>query len=136
MKNNMSKTGNLFRDFLAAKLPLSIAAGTLLSALTAQAGTWTALNNAPPVGLNNCLLLSDGTVLGMNGAGQCAKLTPDIHGSYVNGTWTSLMTMNSSRLFFSSDVLTNGNVFVAGGEYGDTNHYDAELYDSLADTWT
>jgi hypothetical protein len=44
--------------------------------------------------------------------------------------------MNSSRLFFSSDVLTNGNVFVAGGEYGDANHYDAELYDSLANTWT
>jgi hypothetical protein len=44
--------------------------------------------------------------------------------------------MNSSRLFFSSDVLTNGNVFVAGGEYGDANHYDAELYDTLANTWT
>jgi hypothetical protein len=92
--------------------------------------------NSPPVGLNNCLLMSDGTVLGMNGAGQCARLTPDIHGSYINGTWTSLTTMNSSRLFFSSDMLTNGNVFVAGGEYGDANHYDAELYDSLANTWT
>lgn len=44
--------------------------------------------------------------------------------------------MNDSRLFFSSDVLTNGNVFVAGGEYGDANHDEAELYDSLANTWT
>ena len=103
---------------------------------TAAGGTWTALNNAPPLGVNNCLLLTDGTVLAMNGAGQCERLTPDIHGSYINGTWKILQTMNSSRLFFASDVLTNGNVFVAGGEYGDANHYDAELYDTLGNTWT
>jgi hypothetical protein len=109
----------------------------LLAAYQADAGgTWAALTSPPPVGVNNCLLLSDGTVLGMNGAGQCVRLTPDIHGSYINGTWTQLTTMNSSRLFFSSVVLTNGNVFVAGGEYGDANHYDAELYDSQANTWT
>ena len=96
-------------------------------------GTWTALNSGPPVGVNNCLLLSDGTVLGMNGAGQCVKLTPDSHGSYVNGTWTTLATMNYSRLFCATDVLTNGNVYVAGGEYGGG---PAELYDSLANTWT
>jgi hypothetical protein len=117
-------------------LPLSAFLLLLSEHQANAAGTWTALANSPPVGVNNCLLLSDGTVLGMNGAGQCVKLTPDIHGSYINGTWTTLATMNSSRLFFSSDVLTNGNVFVAGGEYGDANHYDAELYDSLANTWT
>ncbi|HEV2329883.1 MAG TPA: fibronectin type III domain-containing protein [Verrucomicrobiae bacterium] len=86
--------------------------------------------------MNNCLLLSDGTVLAMNGGGQCARLTPDIHGSYINGTWTALETMNSSRLFFASDVLTNGYVFVAGGEYGDPNHWDAEIYNLPANTWT
>ena len=96
-------------------------------------GTWTALNNAPPVGVNNCLLLSDGTVLGFNGNGQCAKLTQDSHGSYVNGTWGTMASMNYSRLFFSSDVLTNGNVYAAGGEDGGG---PAELYDSLANTWT
>ena len=100
------------------------------------AGTWTALTTAPPIGVNNCLLLSDGTVLVMNGGGQCAKLTPDVHGSYINGTWTTLETMNSSRLFFASDVLTNGNVFVAGGEYGDPNHWDAEIYNVPANAWT
>jgi hypothetical protein len=115
---------------------LVIVSGLLGAGYAKAGGTWTALTTAPPVGLNNCLLLSDGTVLGMNGAGQCARLTPDIYGSYINGTWTTLTTMNSSRLFFSSDVLTNGNVFVAGGEYGDANHYDAELYDSLGNTWT
>ena len=98
-------------------------------------GIWTALATAPPVGVNNCLLLSDGTVLGMNGAGQCVKLTPDIHGSYIKGTWTVLATMNDSRLFFSSQVLTNGNVFVAGGEDG-TGGSSAELYGSLNNVWT
>src|SRR5580658_1772557 len=65
----------------------------LMGGSRAQAGgTWTALTAGPPVGVNNCLLLSDGTVLGMNGAGQCVKLTPDLHGSYINGTWTQLAT--------------------------------------------
>ena len=99
-------------------------------------GTWTPLTTAPPVGVNNCLLLSDGTVLVMNGGGQCAKLTPNINGSYINGSWTTLETMNSARLFFASDVLTNGNVYAAGGEYGDPNHWDAEVYNVQANTWT
>src|ERR1022692_1923201 len=129
MNNNTCR----FSQFSCFQMVLS---GLLIVNISKASSTWTALNNAPPVGVNNCLLLSDGTVLGMNGAGQCVKLTPDIHGSYVNGTWTTLATMNSSRLFFSSVVLTNGNVFVAGGEYGDANHYDAELYDSQANTWT
>ena len=92
------------------KTILAVLVATLMANLAQARGTWTALTSGPPVGVNNCLLLTDGTVLGMNGAGQCARLTPDIHGSYINGTWTQLATMNSSRLFFSSDVLTNGNV--------------------------
>jgi len=98
-------------------------------------GTWAPLASGPPVGINNCLLLSDGTVLGMNGAGQCAKLTPDIHGSYINGSWTSLPTMHNGRLFFSSVMLTNGSVYVAGGEYGNGNGY-VETYNPLANAWS
>ncbi len=113
------------------------ALGSLWLSLSAEArGTWTALNSGPPTGVNNCLLLSDGTVLAMDGGADCNKLTPDIHGSYINGTWTRMAPMNDSRLFFASDVLPNGNVYVAGGEYGDANHDEAELYDSLANTWT
>jgi len=105
------------------------------SAPVMAAGTWTALNSGPPVGVNNCMLLSDGTVLGMNGAGQCVKLTPNANGSYINGAWTTLATMNYSRLFFASQLLTNGNVFVAGGEYGSGNT-NAEIYSPLSNTWT
>ncbi len=98
-------------------------------------GTWTPLASGPPVGVNNAMLLSDGTVLGMNGAGQCVKLTPDSHGSYVNGAWTSLPTMINSRLFFASELLTNGTVFVAGGEYG-SGGSSAEIYDPVNNVWT
>jgi hypothetical protein len=93
------------------------------------------LANAPPLGVNHAMVLSDGTIYTDNGSGQCLRLTADIHGSYQNGTWTHLSTMNNSRLFFASVVLTNGNVFVAGGEYGPGRHH-AELFDPLNNVWT
>src|ERR1700739_2773314 len=103
--------------------------------LKSAAGTWTALTTAPPVSVNEALVLSDGSILTDNGSGQCARLTPDIHGSYINGTWTQISSMNFSRLFFSTEMLTNGTVFVAGGEYGNgTDH--GEIFDPLRDTWT
>src|SRR3954451_16743476 len=101
----------------------------------AATGTWTALAHPPPAGLNNALLLSDGTVMCGNGGSEWYRLTPDIHGSYVNGTWTALASTRYTRLFYSSDVLTNGNLYVAGGEYG-TGRDHAELYDALNDSWT
>ncbi len=103
--------------------------------VTTPVGSWASLVRTPPFGLNMCMLLGDGTVLGMNGDGRCARLTPDNTGSYRNGTWTQLQTMNLGRLFFASAVLTNGNVFVAGGEYG-TGRRHAELFDPLNNVWT
>ena len=83
------------------------------------------------------LLLPDGTVMAANSSTSASwyKLKPDIHGSYANGTWTTLTSMHDTRLYYSSDVLTNGRVFVAGGEYG-TGKSTAEVYDPLTDTWT
>ncbi len=63
------------------------------------------------------------------------RLTPDSQGNYVNGTWSTLPRMNYTRLYYSSDVLTNGKVFVAGAEYG-TGTNSAEIYDPIANTWT
>jgi len=107
----------------------------LLGSSAAEAGgTWTPLASAPPIGVNHAMLLSDGTVLTDNGNGDCCRLTPDIHGGYIHGTWTRFASMNYSRLFFASQVLTNGNVFVAGGEYGTGRHH-AELFDPLNNAW-
>jgi len=98
-------------------------------------GTWTPLATAPPTGVNCAILLGDGTVLTYDGNGNCNRLTPDNRGGYIHGTWTRMGKMNNARLFFASTLLTNGNVFVAGGEYG-TGHDYAELFDPLNNVWT
>jgi len=103
---------------------------------SATAGTWTPVANPAPDNISTMLLLSDGTVMAANDGGNSwYRLTPDIHGSYAAGTWTTLASMRDSRLYYSSDVLTNGQVFVAGAEYG-TGTNSSELYDPVADRWT
>ena len=84
------------------------------------------------------LQLTDGTIIAQQGGGNSNtwyKLTPTAAGSYLNGTWSQIASMNDTRLYYSSQVLQNGNVFVAGGEYG-TGGSNAEIYNPLANTWT
>jgi len=110
-------------------------AGFLLSP-SSMAGSWTKLANLAPGGVQMLLLLSDGSVMAQNTAGNnWYRLTPDIHGSYINGGWTSRASMSSTRLYYSSAVLRDGNVFVAGAEYGN-GWLTAERYDPSNDTWT
>src|SRR5436189_2576903 len=91
--------------------PLITLLFTLAVPNLSSGGSWAPLVSAPPVGVNHAMVLSDGTIFTDNGSGQCLRLTPDIHGNYQSGTWSRLSTMNYSRLFFASAVLTNGNVF-------------------------
>src|SRR5271169_4941484 len=60
-------------------------------------GTWSALAHPPPAGLNNALLLSDGSVMCGDGSSDWYRLTPDAHGSYVNGSWTLLAPTHYTR---------------------------------------
>jgi hypothetical protein len=89
------------------------------------------------------LLLSDGSVMLSGGPLDQAtstwfRLSPDSKGSYLNGTFTTLPSMSAARLFYASDVLRDGRVFVLGGEYSsqgsDTN--TGEIYDPASNTWT
>jgi hypothetical protein len=102
-------------------------------------GTWIPLSNSPPDSAGHFLLLSDGTVLaenlGTNWGPGWFRLTPDIHGSYANGTWSSIAPMQNVRLDFSSVVLTNGDLFVASGEYG-PGTTNAEIYDPVYGSWS
>jgi hypothetical protein len=98
-------------------------------------GTWSPLTNPAPAAFSNCLLLSDGTLIGADGGSSWYRLTPDNHGSYANGTWSQIASMNDTRLYYSAQVLTDGRVYVAGGEYG-TGHDTAETYDPLTNLWT
>ena len=116
-----------------------------LAQIAEAAGSWTALVHqtpsvAPDGNPSLMLLLSDGTVLVENdptgnGGTNWFRLTPDSHGSYVNGTWKVGAPMLYSRAGCASDVLTNGHVFVAGAEYG-TGGATAEVYDPVSNLWT
>src|ERR1039458_4599356 len=114
----------------------------LVPGRTNAGGTWVPLTNQAPDNIDNLLLLSDGTVMvasGEPGAGGIGnawyRLTPDANGSYLNGTWSTLAPMHYDRVYYSSQVLRDGRVLVAGGEYG-TGTNSAEVYDPLANTWT
>jgi len=114
--------------------------GLLAPGRTRAAGTWAPLAHAAPGAVNLMLLLSDGTVMAANNddftIGRAwYLLTPDSHGSYVNGTWAPLASMHDTRLFYSSAVLRDGRVLVAGGEYG-TGTNAAEVYDPIRNAWT
>ncbi len=106
-------------------------------------GVWTPVTAlAPHANHGVMLLLSNGSVMchtnsgGSDGNGTLWDiLTPDANGSYINGTWTTTAPMIDTRLFFSSQVLKDGRVYVAGGEYG-TGLQKAETYNPLTNVWT
>jgi hypothetical protein len=121
---------------------------SLLSSVVTPAGTWTTLTNLAPAttaGIQAMLLLSDGRVMAQGGSDTASKnwyaLTPDATGDYINGTWSSLKNMSLERLFFASNVLPSGKVFVLGGEYTGPNtdaNFDnsGQIYDPTTNTWS
>ena len=133
-----TKPQDLIPRSLGAGAGLALGLATLVAPHTAAAGSWAAVSSLAPNSVELMLLLPDGTVMAgdnYNGGYGNAwyKLTPDSQGHYVNGSWTSRATATYTRLWCSSDVLQNGKVFVAGGEYG-TGGLTAELYDPQADS--
>ncbi len=112
----------------------------LLSPIAAPAQSWTALENQPSTGVSPCLLLTDGTAICQSGS-TWVKLTPDIFGSYVNGSWSQIASFPSgyAPYAYASAVLPDGRVVVVGGEYNNgpfvlTN--TGAIYDPIANTWT
>lgn len=89
----------------------------------APVGSWANLANVPPGGpynLGNPLLLTDGTVIvHRTDTSDWYKLTPSNTGSYINGTWAPIPSMQAGYApkFFASAVLPDGRVIVEGGEY-------------------
>jgi uncharacterized repeat protein (TIGR01451 family) len=133
------------RNGVGVVVSIILTAALLFGAKNATAaGTWVPLNNPAPggVGIDTMLMLPDGTIMaaeGVDPAGNIGsnwwRLTPDIHGSYLNGTWSQRASMHDSRLYYTSEVMPDGRVFVAGAEYG-TGGSSAEVYDYRSDTWT
>ncbi len=114
----------------------------LLLLTTATYGQWAAVSTAAP---NNnkgvMLLLSNGTVMCKSNAGTSDGygdtwnlLSPDAAGNYASGTWSTLARMAKTRLYFVSQVLQDGRVYVAGGEYGTGGNF-MEIYNPLTNAW-
>lgn len=126
-------------------LGVVLASATLLAqgppTPTAQ-GTWTLLNNDAPNYVETMMQLTDGRVIahGWDGDNWMA-LSPDASGSYLNGTWTTLASMSIPRLYFASEILPDGRLWLLGGEYTG-NPYTAvwsntaEIYNPLTNSWS
>jgi Kelch motif len=108
-----------------------------------SSGVWQQLVNPAPASTGTMLVLSNGKVFVQEGGDHSSwyQLTPNSIGNYVRGMWSTLAAMHDQRLFFASDVLPDGDVFVAGGEYSNgstkanrTN--TGEIYNPTTNTWT
>ncbi len=118
-------------------------------------GTWNTFSAPSGVKADTMLLLTDGTVLVHDanrpslrdtfGGADWYRLTPDNHGDYRNGSWSSALPMSGQRQFFASGVLKDGRVYVVGGEYSDINgdtdtssDHDVrgEIFDPISSTWS
>ncbi|MBS1791692.1 MAG: hypothetical protein JST85_28540 [Acidobacteria bacterium] len=135
----ISRLARALREFVLSMALLLVLAPAIIAG-------WTPLAHTAPGGVGLMLLLSDGTVMAASrvtdpnemptssGSRIWYRLTP-VNGSYVNGTWTTLSPMLSTRLWYSSVVLRDGRVLIAGGEYG-TGGATAEVYDPVLNQWT
>jgi hypothetical protein len=128
------------------KLGISLVALLALAGL-ASAQKWQALNHPVNFQAGALALLTDGTVLIHEeqdpNPQNWFKLTPDINGSYVNGTVKAIAKTSAAYgpLFFGSVVLPDGRYIVEGGEYNNncsggcwTNL--GAIYDPVKNKWT
>src|SRR5579872_9844 len=110
----------------------------------ASSQTWTALKHQPPFASPfNMFLMTDGTIMVQDSdASDWWKLTPDLSGNYINGTWTQLASLpsNYGPLYYASAVLADGRLMIQGGEYN-LSQIPVEtslgaIYDPTTNTWT
>jgi hypothetical protein len=84
---------------------------------------WTQLSSPPNA--STCLSLTDGTVMCQTGEQNKSwqRLTPDQFGIYASGSWSAMQDLPQpsptgyAPLYYASAVMSDGRVFVIGGEY-------------------
>ena len=109
---------------------------------TLLTGTWTQLSHNASISVGTMLLLPNGNVVAMDDGGNTpgwVELTPTAAGSYDQGTWSNLASMNGSRLYDGSVVLPSDKVIVYGGEYFNGPQAEAnsgQIYDIASNSWT
>jgi hypothetical protein len=119
-------------------MPPSLPAPPPAAQLPAPSGAWQSAPSGLPSSVqpSNPLLLTDGTVIIHNGnQSDWWRLTPDVNGSYVNGTWSQFASLPSGYgpLYFASAVLADGRVIVEGGEY---NMYGSPTWTNKGAIWS
>jgi hypothetical protein len=108
----------------------------------AQAQSIKRLTHQAPNGAQLTFQLTDGTVMAQGDSdSDWWKLTPDNTGSYLNGTWKQLPSLQSgySPEAFASAVLADGRLLIEGGEYNFSNFALTNLgavYDPTTNAWT
>jgi hypothetical protein len=132
-----TKKNALLRFACGTSMGAALVACVLAVSPQADAQGWITLENQVSEGVGTMLLLSDGSVMAQTFGATTTwyRLAPDGTGGYTNSMWTPLQSMHYTRLYYSSQVLTNGNVFVAGGEYGSGSN-NAEIYNPLNNLWS
>ncbi len=122
------------------RMTLRVAAEPL-EGRTLLASNWAALANPAPTEIQTMELLTNGTVMAATYSHDWYLLTPSSTGSYVNGTWSELATEPTERLYYGSNVMQDGDLFIVGGEYigGSSTASDSntgDIYDPATNSWS
>jgi hypothetical protein len=125
---------------------VSLAITILLFALSGSslAQKITQLLNPAPDGAIVEYLLTDGSIVVQGGG--CSdfwKLTPNISGSYIKGTWKQIASLPAGYAPYANTaaVLADGRLLISGGEYSNcgaqfTLTNQSAIYDPKTDKWT
>ncbi|MBV9745191.1 MAG: hypothetical protein JO099_15630 [Acidobacteriia bacterium] len=121
---------------------------SLISAGSGYAASWTLLNDTtvcPGSGVGLLIQATDGRILAQCKDGQSwFALTPNSTGSYANGSWKQLATEPTPRIYFADQIMRDGRLFIAGGEYTGPLlalglpiwSNTGEIYDPASNSWT
>lgn len=102
---------------------------------TSGVGSWTSVATQPADNIGICMLLPDGTVMAEGSNSNWWQLSPDGNGHYVNGNWSARNDSTWGHQDGSTAVLTNGKVFVGGGENGNGSS-QVEIYNPSTGLWS
>jgi hypothetical protein len=103
---------------------------SLACASPSLAQTIRPLSSQPPVSMQMAFLMTDGSVLTQSANAQSwYKYTPDNTGSYANGTWVQVGSLQSGYgpSAYSSALLADGRLAIIGGEYNIGGQYQLQL---------
>ncbi len=83
--------------------------------------------------------LLDGRVLAMGGDDDCVSPRKTARAEIYNpatGTWTEVAPMHNARAHFAAVLMSDGRVFVAGGDNDTQQLKAAEIYNPSTNQWT